>query len=88
MFIEDKTIEDIARVEKNISSSDDDSNLKLAPPTTVPREVRDEDEVIPPDVGDEDASIEIQYENDDNGVHDQSLADEVSPVPLRRSDRI
>ena len=41
IFIKDKTIKDIARIEKNILSSDDDSNLKLVPPTTVPREVGD-----------------------------------------------
>ena len=70
MFIEDKTIQDIIKVEKNISSSDDNStDLKLVLPTTLLREVGDEDEIELPNVGNTDAPIEIPYEEDDNGIH-------------------
>ena len=88
VFIEDKTIENIARIKKNILNSDDDSNLKLVPLIIVPREVGDKDEDMSPDVVDEDDPIEIPYENDDDVVHDQPPVDEASLVPLRRSDRI
>ena len=66
IFIEHETIKDIDKMEKYVSDfNNDSSDLKLIPPTLMPREVGDKDQVDLPD--EDDAPIEVgsKGENDD-----------------------
>ena len=88
VFIEDETIEDIEKAQKNASrSSSSTTDLEMIPPTMVPREVGDEIQDNQPETGETDAPFEFPSDNsDDDSVHDQPLAPMGSPE-LRRSTR-
>ena len=87
MFIENQTIEDVDKMEKDVPKSNDDSAyLKLVPPTMVPRQIGNEVQDDQP--GTNDAPVEVEIEDNDNdGVHRQPPTPVASPVPLRRGDR-
>ena len=88
VFIEDETIEDIEKAQKNASrSSNSRTDQVMMPPAMVPREGGDggNDQ---PKTGDTDAPIEFPLDDsDDDGVHNQPPAPMVSPE-LRRSTRV
>ena len=62
IFIESETIKDIDKMEKDVPNSNGDSSvLELIPPTPVPREVGDEDQVNL--IDEDDASIKFGSED-------------------------
>ena len=69
VFVEDQTIEDIEKAQKDVPESNGSlKDLDLIPPTMVPKEVGDEIQDDQPETGDHDAPIEAEPENvnDDN----------------------
>ncbi|KAH7575663.1 hypothetical protein JRO89_XS02G0185800 [Xanthoceras sorbifolium] len=68
VFVENQTIEDIDKVEKDVPSTNSDlTDLKLVPPTLVPRQVGDEGQVDEHD--EDDAPIEVGSEDEEDDVH-------------------
>ncbi|KAH7565397.1 hypothetical protein JRO89_XS09G0201400 [Xanthoceras sorbifolium] len=65
-------------VEKDVPNTNGDStDLELVPPTPVPRQVGDEDQVDQSD--EDDALIEVGYEDEEDDVHQLALTLVASP---------